>query len=105
MLGEELVMKEEELEKAQTTVTQIEDEVFSACPWMRDYDESPLPAENPALDIISNFQLSENMTEWHVLGLGMGSYRLMLFVLPQIRAPGKKEHDFAQRRFPIVGSQ
>jgi len=43
-------MKEEELEKAQTTVTQIEDEVFSACPWMRDYDESPLPAENPALD-------------------------------------------------------
>jgi hypothetical protein len=29
----------------------------------------------------------------------MGGYRMILFVLPQIRAPRDKEHDFAQSRF------
>lgn len=38
-------------------------------------------------------------TQHHVLGLGYGGYRLMLFVLPQLKWVGKEGHDFVQKRF------
>jgi hypothetical protein len=38
-------------------------------------------------------------TEHHVLGLGYGGYRLMLFILPQLKWRGKEGHDFVQKRF------
>jgi hypothetical protein len=38
-------------------------------------------------------------TEHHVLGLGYGGYRLMLFILPQLKWGGKEGHDFVQKRF------
>ena len=38
-------------------------------------------------------------TEQHVLGLGYGGYRLMLFILPQLKWRGKEGHDFVQKRF------
>lgn len=98
-LEAELAQKQAELHQAQAAVAQVEDDIFADCPWMRDRGESPVPAENPALDIIGNLQLSESKVERHVLGLGMGGYRMILFVLPQIRAPRDKEHDFAQSRF------
>jgi hypothetical protein len=98
-LQAELAHKQVELQQAQMAVAQVEDDIFADCPWMRDIGASPVPAENPALDIIGNLQLSESKVERHVLGLGMGGYRIILFVLPQIRAPRDKEHDFAQSRF------
>jgi len=90
--------KETELQQAQAKVVQAEDDIFAACPWLRDTGASATPAENCSLDALANIQLSEAKTERHVLGLGMGGYRMILFVLPQIRRD-KKGHDFAQHRF------
>ena len=102
-LQKELEQKTVDLQKAETDVAQVENDIFVNFPWMRDVGASPVPSENPALDIISNLQLSESKVERHVLGLGMGGYRMILFVLPQIRPPrdpdNKKPHDFTQSRF------
>jgi hypothetical protein len=99
-LEAELAQKQIELQQAQAAVAQVEEDEFAICPWMRDIGASPVPAENPALDVIGNLQLSESKVERHVLGLGMGDHRIILFVLPQIRPPrDAKEHDFAQSRF------
>ncbi len=99
-LEEELAEKTTELEKTEAGITKVEDDIFAACPWLKDSNESPVPWENSSLDALANIQMSETKVERHVLGLGLGGYRLILFVLPQIRAPyNAKEHDFAQRRF------
>ncbi len=98
-LEAELEQKETELQQAQAAVAQVEDNMLADFPWMRDLGASPVPSENPALDIVGNLQLSESKVERHVLGLGMGSYRMILFVLPQIRPPRDKGHEFSQSRF------
>lgn len=99
-LAKDIAHKEGELQQAQAAVAKVEDDIFTACPWLKDLGSSPVPAENCSLDAFANIQLSETKVERHVLGLGMGGYRVILFVLPQIRAPrDAKEHDFAQRRF------
>lgn len=99
-LETEVAQKQAALEQAQTVVAQVEDDIFATCPWMRDGGESPAPPENPALDVLSNLSLSKSKVERHVLGLGMGGYRMILFVLPQIRKPkDAKEHDYSQSRF------
>lgn len=98
-----LEQKASELQRAQAALTQVEGDIFADFPWMRDVGASPVPSENPVLDIVGNLQLSESKVERHVLGLGMGGYRMILFVLPQIRPPrdpdNRKPHDFAQSRF------
>ncbi|MBN1921514.1 MAG: hypothetical protein JW892_09730 [Anaerolineae bacterium] len=98
-LETELAQKQAELQRAQAAVAQVEDDIYADCPWMRDMGASPVPYENPALDVLGNWQLSESKVERHILGLGMGGHRMILFVLPQIRAPRNKERDFAQSRF------
>jgi len=99
-LETELNGKITELERTEANVAKGEDDIFAACPWLKDSNESPVPWENSSLDALANIQMSETKVERHVLGLGMGGYRMVLFVLPQIRAPyNAKEHDFAQRRF------
>jgi len=96
----ELAQAQTALEKAQAAVTQVEDDILEVCPWLKETGVPPVPADNCSLDALSNVQLSETRVERHILGLGMGGYRMILFVLPQIRAPrDAKEHDFAQRRF------
>lgn len=99
ILEEELKKRQSELDRRWTDLAHVEEEIFADCPWMRDIGASPVPSENPALDIISNMPLSESKVERHILGMGTGGYRLTLFVLPQIHAPGEKERDFAQSRF------
>jgi hypothetical protein len=100
VLAKELVQKEVELEQSQTSLSGVEENIYAACPWLKATGTSPVPAENCSLDALLNIQLSETKVERHVLGLGMGGYRMILFVLPQIRPPREaKEHDFAQRRF------
>lgn len=98
-LEAELKQKEAELQQAQATVEQVEDDILADFPWMRDSGTSPVPTENPALDIVGNLQFSESKVERHVLGLGIGGYRLILFVLPQIRPPRDRGHEFSQSRF------
>ena len=98
-LEAELEQKGTELKQAEDAVIQIEKDIFASCPWMRDIGASPVPYENPALDVLGNLQLSESKVERHVLGLGMGGYRMILFILPQIRQPRDEERDFAQSRF------
>ncbi len=98
-LQAKVAQKEAELRQAQETIAKVEEDIFANCPWMRDLGAIPVPSENPALDILGNLQLSESKVERHVLDLGMGGYRMILFVLPQIRAPRDKERDFAQSRF------
>lgn len=99
-LASKIAQKEVELQLAQAAVAQTEDGLFAACPWLRGAGASPIPAENPSLDLLANIQLSNTKVERHILGLGMGGYRMILYVLPQVRPPrDAKEHDFAQRRF------
>lgn len=95
----ELAERETELKHAEANQAAIEDKLFTACPWWKNTDSSVVPAENPSLDALTNIQSSVSKFDRHVLGLGMGNYRMILFVLPQIRAPHDKEHDFTQRRF------
>ena len=79
-----------------------EDNVRSICPWWKGEGTRSLShgSVSPSLETLVNIQSSDSKFERHVLGLGMGGYRMILFVLPQIRRPrDAKEHDFAQRRF------
>lgn len=99
-IADELAQAQTVLEKAQAAVAEVEEDILEICPWLKETGVSPVPADNCSLDALSNIQLSETRVERHILGLGMGGYRMILFVLPQIRAPrDAKEHDFAQRRF------
>jgi hypothetical protein len=84
-----------ELEKAESELKDATDDLRSVCPWLAAPSST---YEIPSLDLLTNIQ-SQGKIERHVLGLGMGGYRMILFVLPQIRAPRDKEHDFAQSRF------
>lgn len=96
----DLSQKQREMHAARAAVSKVEDDILKACPWLAAMGASPIPAENCSLDAMANSQISEGAIERHVLGLGLGGYRMILFVLPQIRAPrDAKEHDFAQRRF------
>lgn len=97
-LSEEILHKKEELKGIQDNIAEVEENIFEVCPWLRDMGASPVPAENFFLDVLSNLQLSESKVERHILGLGMGGYRMILFILPQIRRDTKGQ-DFAQRRF------
>jgi hypothetical protein len=99
-LAEDEAQKEMELQRAESRLRKAEEDIFAAHPWLRGADGSLDTLEIPSLDFLANIQLSETKVERHVLGLGMGGYRMILFVLPQIRAPrDAKQHDFAQRRF------
>lgn len=99
-LNQELTEREAELKHAEANQVAVEDELFTACPWWKTPDSSIVPTENPSLDTLTNIQSSDTKFDGHVLGLGMGGYRMILFILPQIRRPmNAKEHDFAQRRF------
>lgn len=102
-LQAQLAEQEAELQRAQAGVARVEEDIFADFSWMREAGASPVPSENPALDVVSNLQLSQSKVERHVLGLGMSGYRMILFILPQIRPPrdpeNKKPHDFAQSRF------
>jgi len=97
-LETEIVQQMAKVQQAEVDLSAIEGEFD---PWLAERpDLSRRPAENPSLDVLANLQLAETQTERHILGLGMGGYRMILFVLPQIRPPyDAKEHDFAQRRF------
>ena len=96
---QELVEKEAELTSVEAHRIGVEDKLQDACPWWNNTDISVIPSDNPSLDALANIKLSESKFERHVLGLGIGGYRMILFVLPQIRSPHEKEHDFTQRRF------
>ena len=99
-INQEFIEKETELKHAEAGLMSVEDKMFGACPWWKNTDSSVVPAENPSLDTLTNIQSSESKFDRHVLGLGMGGYRMILFILPQIRRPrNAKEHDVAQRRF------
>jgi hypothetical protein len=99
-LEAELAEKTAELEQAKASIAESEDGIYAACPWLKESGVSPVPWENSSLDALANIQLSDTKVERHVLGLGLSGYRMILFVLPQIRAPrDAKEHDFAQHRF------
>ena len=96
---QELVEKEAELTSVEANRIGVEDKLQDACPWWNNTDISAIPSDNPSLDTLANIKLSESRFERHVLGLGIGGYRMILFVLPQIRSPHEKEHDFTQHRF------
>ncbi|NPV80771.1 MAG: hypothetical protein HPY52_10925 [Firmicutes bacterium] len=99
-LAEELASKKSDLEVVQANLANAEQDITHSFPWLKEMGGSLVPAENCFLDIMANLQISETRVERHVLGLGIDGYRMILFVLPQIRAPrDAKEHDFAQRRF------
>jgi hypothetical protein len=96
-LEAEIAQKTAEVQQAEAALSAVEAEFD---PWLAERpDLSRRPYENCTLDVLANLQLAETQTERHILGLGMGGYRMILFVLPQIRPPRDKEHDFAQRRF------
>ena len=79
-----------------------ETDVRSICPWWKRENTTALSQGSIgfSLETLANIQSSESRFERHLLGLGIGNYRMILLVLPQIRPPhDAKERDFAQRRF------
>jgi hypothetical protein len=91
----QLQAKHSELMGARSAMTGASDALFRECPWLATLSST---YEIPSFDVLTNIQSNETI-ERHVLGLGMGGYRMILLVMPQIRAPRDKEHDFAQSRF------
>jgi len=88
---------------AENQVRQETDALFKLCPWL---GEPMPPSDNVALDVLAVSNLGATKTERHILGLGMGGYRMILFVLPQLRPPRSKkkgeppaDHYLTQRRF------
>lgn len=77
-------------------------ELFKVCPWLA---QSTPPSESCPLEVLAVSKLGEAKTERHILGLGMGGYRMILFILPQLKPPrGKKGEPppdpyLTQRRF------
>jgi hypothetical protein len=61
---------------------------------------SNLPAisewAEPAREVLAQLQ-QDTITE--ILPLGLGNYRLFVFILPQLRSGGKETLDFVQKRF------
>jgi len=96
-LETQLQAKQAELPQAESSLANSTDDLFSVCPWLA--GSATTTHDIPSLDILSN-SLSRTKVEQHILGLGLGGYRMILFVLPQIRKPqDAKERDFAQSRF------
>jgi len=99
-LAEELAAKADELKAVEADLENTERDIAARYPWVKEMGGSVVPAENHVLDTLANLDISENRVERHVLGLGISGYRMILFVLPQVRPPRDAvEHDFAQRRF------
>jgi hypothetical protein len=98
-LQDEIVLKRDELCGVEETANTTGRELFDLCPWLKDRDTFETIHETPSLDVLSCLQ-PQTRTERYILGLGVGGYRVIIFVLPQIRAPrAAKDRDFAQRRF------
>jgi hypothetical protein len=95
-LNVQLQAKKNELIQANSDLEFATDGLFSVCPWLAELKST---YEVPSLDLLVNIQLSETKVERHVIGLGIGGYRIILFVLPQIRPPRDEAHNFSQRRF------
>lgn len=56
--------------------------------------------KDPAMDFFSNAQFDSNELENYVIGIGLGNYRLMFFMIPQFKNyVDKKPHDYIQKRF------
>lgn len=56
--------------------------------------------KDPAIDFFSNAQFDSNELENYVIGIGLGNYRLMFFMIPQFKNyVDKKPHDYIQKRF------
>jgi hypothetical protein len=101
-LAQQLEAKQVELEQAQAEVEQATNELFQVCPWLA----QPMPpAESCSLEALAVSKIGEAKTERHILGLGLGGYRMILFILPQLKPPpskkGKPPPDpyLTQRRF------
>lgn len=61
---------------------------------------SGLTLGEPALEIIADAGIFLDSAEHYIFGIGLGEYRLMAFILPQIRHRlEKKAHDYVQQRF------
>lgn len=99
ILINQLSQKEAELQLQQAIVAKVRDDILAICPWLQEHDASWAPSDNCTLDVLANIQLSSTKVERHILGLGLSGYRMILFVLPQIRPPRDEVRDFAQRRF------
>jgi len=106
----QLAEKQVELADIETGVVQATNELWRLCTWL---SEPVAPSVNPSLDVLANTKLGEAKTERQILGLGMGGYRMILFVLPQLRAPrGKKgepppdpyetQRRFSESRIPVI---
>ncbi len=102
-LAQELEAIQSRLQDSENQVRQEGDALFRLCPWL---GEPMPPSESVALDVLAVSNLGATKTERHILGLGIGGYRLILFVLPQLKPPKSKkkgeppaDYYYAQRRF------
>jgi|GEM_PF-738223 len=101
-LDEEVKSKQEELNQKLTEIAQTEGSLFEACPWLA----GPIsPSDSPSFDTLAVSKIGATRTERHTLGLGLGGYRLILFILPQLKPPSGKKGEpppdpyHTQRRF------
>lgn len=102
-ISDQLQVQQTELERTQGEINQTQKDLLKICPWLA---KPTPPAEDTALDVWATSKIEATRTERHILGLGMGGYRMILFVLPQLKPPLSKKKGQAssdpylvQRRF------
>ncbi len=102
-LAQQLQAKQEELQQKEAAIEQAGNDLFKVCPWLA---EPTPPSESCSLEVLAVSKLGEAKTERHILGLGMGGYRMILFILPQLEPPRSKKKGepppdpyLTQRRF------
>jgi hypothetical protein len=86
-LAKDLEVKMAEDAQAKAEVRHAINDLFAVCPWLA---EPTPPYENAPLDIMAIGKLGEAKTERHILGVGMGGYRMILFIMPQLKPPPGK---------------
>ena len=102
-VSDQLKAQQAELDQTQNEVGQTQRDLLDVCPWLA---KPTAPSEDTALDVWATSKIENARTERHILGLGMGGYRMVLFVLPQLKPPPSKKKGqssadpyLVQRRF------
>ena len=104
-LAEQIAQKQGELQEAHAARDSKQQDLLALHSDLEVWDVLETPNETPSLDVLSQLQFSETKTERHILGLGMGGYRMILFVLPQLKRPPQRKGGpppdpyLVQRRF------
>lgn len=94
----ELQMQKTELERLAEEKTRLNEIITNN---LREFLNNMVdPVSDPAIDILYESDIDIDAAENYVFSIGLGDYRLMLFILPEFKnTVNKKAHNYIQERF------